>query len=133
MCKKCFLAWMVSWILLVFCFGRVVNLFRKRSNLFMNILSKCVFKIVWLFFFDPKIRRKIRPMFQKNQFTIYLYSFITWFCTMLATSYAIVPYFLLQFWMGITFYNSFFWYVQIICVLAIVLLPTASTKKPKAK
>jgi lysophospholipid acyltransferase 1/2 len=77
------------------------------------------------------IRRKIRPLFQKNKFTIILYAILTWLATMIATSLTIVPYFLLQFWLGLKFYSSCFFCVQIICILSIVLLPVASTKKPK--
>jgi lysophospholipid acyltransferase 1/2 len=79
------------------------------------------------------IRRKIRPLFQANKFTIYFYDFITLIGTMLSTSFAVVPYFLLDFWSGIKFYNSGMWCVQIICVLVVIFLPASSTKKPKTK
>lgn len=80
------------------------------------------------------IRRKIRPHFQKNKFTIILYACITWVGTLFSINYTVASFDLLEFWLSVKFYNSFYWFVQIIVVTLALTLPGGSTrKKPSAE
>lgn len=77
------------------------------------------------------IRRKIRPHFQKNRFTIAIYGCITWLCTMFAIDYSVASFDMLSLDRSVEFYNSMYWFVQIIVVTLAIILPGASTKKKK--
>lgn len=51
------------------------------------------------------IRRKIRPFFQKNALTVYIYAFITWAGTLWCINYCCVSFMLLEFWLSCEFYG----------------------------
>ena len=70
------------------------------------------------------IRQNIRPMFQKNLFTIRLYAVITWIAALWGVNYGGTSFLLLDLTRSFEFYKSWYWHVHIVAVLAILLLPS---------
>lgn len=77
------------------------------------------------------IRRKIRPYFQKNTLTIYIYALITWAGALWCINYSCVSFMLLEFWLSCEFYGHFYWCTHIFCLVAAIALPGGSTKPKK--
>ncbi|CAF0995792.1 unnamed protein product [Adineta ricciae] len=79
------------------------------------------------------IRRQIRPYFQKNQVTIYLYECLTWFGTQIALNFAVVPFVLMEVRKVWYFYQTWYFIVPIASIVLALTLNGASSKSKDKK
>ncbi|CAF1375050.1 unnamed protein product [Rotaria sp. Silwood1] len=78
------------------------------------------------------IRRQIRPYFQKNQITIYIYACLTWLGTQIGLIFIVTPFALLEIRKTLYFYQTWYFIVPIISIILALVLNGASSK-PKKK
>ncbi|CAF0911884.1 unnamed protein product [Rotaria sordida] len=78
------------------------------------------------------IRRQIRPYFQKNQTTKYIYACITWLGTQIGLYFIVTPFILLEIRKAWYFYKSWYFIVPIVSIILALVLNGASSK-PKKK
>ncbi|XP_043929206.1 lysophospholipid acyltransferase 2 [Protopterus annectens] len=76
-----------------------------------------------------KIRNNVRHYFLESTRLKLLYDIVTWVATQLAISYTVVPFVLLSVEPSLRFYRSWFYFLHIVCVLVIFLLPTKGRPK----
>jgi len=74
------------------------------------------------------IRRTIRPHFQKNEITKFIYAIITWIGTQFALNFAVTPFVLMEVAKVWYFYKTWYFFVPIISLVLAITLNGASTK-----
>ncbi|RXG69865.1 Membrane-bound O-acyltransferase domain-containing protein 2 [Armadillidium vulgare] len=81
-----------------------------------------------------KVRRYVRPHILKCGSGVKaLYDFLTFIATRLCLSYMVFPFVLLRFWSSIHVYNCLRYYLHVLGLLAIFILPLASPVKERQK
>ncbi|CAF0713088.1 unnamed protein product [Brachionus calyciflorus] len=80
------------------------------------------FSIALFVFSGRKIRKQIRPIFLKIKFAAHLYSIISWLVTITCISYSTIPFELYDFYLGIKFFNMWFWCLHLSAILILLLL-----------
>ncbi|CAF2769942.1 unnamed protein product [Rotaria sp. Silwood2] len=78
------------------------------------------------------IRRQIRPYFQKNQITKYIYACLTWLGTQIGLYFIVTPFILLEIRKAWYFYKTWYFIIPIMSIILALVLNGASSK-PKKK
>ncbi|XP_033108573.1 lysophospholipid acyltransferase 1-like [Anneissia japonica] len=85
---------------------------------FATFMSAAFFSAV-----AAKLRYSIRPYFLKSVRTKQLYDVITWFVTHLTLAYFIAPFTFLKVAPTIEYFNSIYWFLHILGLVALIVLP----------
>jgi len=74
------------------------------------------------------IRRQIRPYFQANQITKYIYACLTWFGTQIGVIFFVIPFVLMEIRKAWYFYQTWYFIVPLISLILALTLNGASSK-----
>ncbi|KAK6167339.1 hypothetical protein SNE40_021393 [Patella caerulea] len=79
------------------------------------------------------VRRKIRPLTLSSTTNKFIYDCITFIFTRIALAWLAAPFVILEFLPAIQLYSSLYWYLHIMAMVALVVLPFYHPPKPKTE
>ncbi|XP_072175406.1 lysophospholipid acyltransferase 2-like [Diadema setosum] len=78
-----------------------------------------------------KVRANIRPFFQSSAQSRMVYDVLTWATTYVTLAYIITPFTYLTFELSLKFFNSIYWWLHIVAVIVILVLPARKKVQQK--